>query len=120
MAYTFQTGGSSGESSNGSITVNTEPYNSGIQKVLSEKRNTDTIIPAGAFYIRVEPIFAGEFITVNGKEYDLGQVYEARMEEDKVNNNQDFLPETTIISNGNEFHFTVAYPSANPIDLSII
>lgn len=114
----FQNIGGTDSGTGGPVTI---AFTSGTLKELSDQRSTDTTIPAGATYVSIETMFATDTpLTINGKPYELGRIFIAEMKLDWVNKIQDYLPEINIVANGNEFSFSVVYPSSNPLDLNTI
>ena len=85
-----------------------------VQKSWRGNRTDNVTLPAGAYYVHIintDP--SGGTITVNGREITYGGEYNAQVFEDKVNNVQDFVEETTIVANGTPYWLRVGYPSSS-------
>ena len=104
----------------GDLTVSETPATPGVMKTRGAKSTVDRTLPAGAYHVSIRATTYQKPVTVNGQSIHLGDAFNASFALDEATNTQDLLPPIVIEAGGNEYFFSVAYPSASPVDVSNI
>lgn len=106
---------------NANIEVEIAPPTAGELKEYRGNRNTDVVLPAGAYSIFVQHIEpAGGTIQVNGQDYAFNEIYSSEVRFDRADNRQDFVGQVSIVANSKNYALRVEYPSDHPFDPSTL
>lgn len=104
----------------GDVTVSPTPVAAGVQKTYRGDRNDNITVPEGAYYVEVKHVdVTGGVMLVNGEELRYNGSWHADVRTNQTASVQDFVEQVSIQSNGKKYYLRVAYPSSNPINLSI-
>ncbi len=84
------------------------------------ERSSNTVIPAGWYYLSIYNASIQGPINVNGKDVHAQGNWNGSNQIDWAAGKQEFGPEVTIISNGEPFSFHVCYPTSSSVDVNTI